>query len=292
MTTALRKLLERNEMLVLPGAYDALIAKIIEKVGFEAMCTTGFGIAGSMLGKPDVGLYTMTESLECHRAIANAVTIPVLADADNGHGNAINVMRMISEFEKAGIAGVYMEDQVSPKRCGRVIRKEQARTKEVVSMDEMIGKIKAAMEARDDPDFVIVARSDAELISRDEVIKRLTNYRKAGADLVMPICHTVEDYGFYPKYVDAPLLTHISTLEMELTANEIREMGYKVCMFPLSAIWVVTKAVLDLMQDLKAKGETKEYLKKIDAVSMKEFFDFIGLPAYKKLEDSFLPLNL
>ncbi|MDK2799279.1 MAG: 2,3-dimethylmalate lyase, partial [Clostridiales bacterium] len=155
MTTKLRKLLARDEILVAPGAHDVLTAKIIEKEGFEAVYMTGYGTSASLLGKPDVGLLTMTEMAQRAANIAEAVNIPVIADGDTGYGNAVNVMRTVREYEKAGVACIQLEDQLAPKKCGHMLGRE------IISKEEMVGKIKAACDARHDPDFMIMARTDA-----------------------------------------------------------------------------------------------------------------------------------
>ena len=158
MTTLLRQMLAGKNIVVAPGAHDALTAKIIEQVGFGAVYMTGYGQAASHLGKPDVGLLTMTEMLSRAANIVEAVNVPVIADADTGFGNAVNVMRTVREYEKAGVAAIQLEDQVAPKKCGHMTGRQ------VVSKEEMVGKIKAAVDVRKDRDFMIIARTDARTV--------------------------------------------------------------------------------------------------------------------------------
>ncbi|MFY9416847.1 MAG: isocitrate lyase/PEP mutase family protein, partial [bacterium] len=166
-TTMLRKLLASKEILVAPGAHDVMTAKIIEQAGFNAVYMTGYGASATILGRPDVGLLTLTEMATQARNIANAVNIPVIADADTGYGNVVNVMRTVREYEKAGVACIQLEDQVAPKRCGHMLGRD------VIPMEEMVAKIRAAVEARQDPDLMIMARTDARTnYGIEEAIRR------------------------------------------------------------------------------------------------------------------------
>lgn len=178
-TTRLRKLLEGPRILLAPGAYDALSAKLIQQAGFEAVYMTGAGVTISLLGESDVGLTTMTEMVDQARRIVAATDLPVIADADTGYGNALNVMRTVREFERAGLAAIHLEDQAAPKKCGHF------EGKRLVSAEEMAGKIAAAVEARRDTDFVLIGRVDARAIHGiEEAIRRGQIYRKAGADVI------------------------------------------------------------------------------------------------------------
>ncbi len=178
-TEQLRKLLEADDPLVMPGAFDALSGILIQRAGFKAIQATGFGIAASYLGKPDIGLLTFSEMLDQTRRIVQAVDIPVMADGDTGFGDVVNVIRTIREFETAGAAGINLEDQVFPKRCGHM------EGKRIVPLKEMVGKIRAAAETRKDPDFIINARTDAIAVAGiDEAIRRGNAYAEAGADII------------------------------------------------------------------------------------------------------------
>lgn len=281
MTTKLRELIESEEILVAPSAYDALSAKIIEKAGFKAIGTTGYGMSASLLGKPDVGLLTMTEVVDQCKRIANAVNIPVMADADTGYGNPINVIRSVKEFEKAGLAGIYIEDQLWPKKCGYM------KGKKVIDMEEAITKIKAALEARDDPDFLIVARTDADVISIDEVIKRGNAYAEVGADLVKPQPHSMEELVACAKHIQIPL--HIGTGRIGRFSPSVKELieigNIKVVTFPTTPLFAATKAMMDFLDVVKRTGTIDEFAERL--LKFDDFTDFIGLPEIYELEEKY-----
>jgi len=271
-------MLEEPEIIVAPGAYDGLTARIIQKVGFKVASLTGYGISASLLGKPDVGLTTLTELTMHAKNIASAVNVPILVDAEAGYGNAVNVVRTVKEFEKAGVAGMFIEDQPVPVKCGAM------GWKQVVPVEEMIGKIKAALEARDDPDLVICTRTDADVISKEEAIRRCNIYAKAGADLVMPMPSAREDFEFYAKHIKAPMWTVYPSRRTTwgLTVRHLEELGYKIVGFPLHALFAATKAIRDVLKEIKEK-ETAPILMTID-----EFWDFIGLQEIRKLEEEYI----
>lgn len=289
-TTMLRKLLERPEILVLHTAYDCITAKIIESLGFEAVDMVGWGY-----GIPDFGLVTMTEQVELARRIASSVKVPLTCDVDTGYGNAINVMRTVREFINAGAAGIRIEDQVFPKRCGAIAGKQ------VVPMEEMVRKIKAAdMVRREmDPDFVIIARTDAEIIGTEEVIKRGNAYAKAGADVIGPTAHvpSPDAMELYLKKIDASLMAvelSKTGLPQEqliplLPVEKLQEMGFKIAIFPLQIMQVAIKAVMDLMKKVKIKG-TQAYIDFEDRMlSFKELTTLLGFPEIIELEKKYLP---
>src|SRR6266851_8100264 len=180
VTTRLRELLAQPDLLVAPGAYDALSARLIAQAGFQAVYMTGFGTAASVLGQPDVGLLTMSEMVSRASALATVTgDLPLIADADTGYGNPINVRRTIHEYERAGVAGLHIEDQVWPKKCGHM------ESKQVIPMDEMAQKVRAAVDARQDHDFVIIARTDANAVhGLEDALRRGKAYHKAGADVI------------------------------------------------------------------------------------------------------------
>ena len=202
------------------GAYDALSAKMIEAAGFDALLTTGFGISASMLGQPDVELYTMTENLNVVRQVIAAVEIPVVADCDTGYGNAVNVMRTVREFERAGAAAVILEDQVVPKRCPAI-----ANVVEVLPLNEGVAKIRAAVEARTDPDLVIIARTDAP--TEAESIERIKAYVAAGADMVQPISKTFKDVTMLKRLklaAGVPVSLQVLGWLEDLTADQLSDL--------------------------------------------------------------------
>lgn len=281
MSSKLRELLKNEEVIVAPSAYDALSAKIIEKTGFKAIGTTGYGMSASLLGMPDVGLLTMSEVVTQCKNIVSAVNVPVMADADTGYGNSINVIRTVEEFEKAGVAGVYIEDQVWPKKCGYMAGKE------VIALEEGIAKIRAAVEARSDPDFLIIARTDAEIISPEEVIRRGNAYADVGADLIKPQPHSKKELKLYADKIRKPL--HIGTGDLasfNLSVKELEDLGnIKIVTFPLPALFAATKAIMDLMKVIKETGSTENFTEKL--VTFNEFVKFIGLSDVYSLEKKY-----
>lgn len=282
-TTLLRKMLSTDQILVAPGAHDVLTAKIIEKVGFNAVYMTGYGTSASLLGKPDVGLLTMTEMAQRASNMAEAVDIPVIADGDTGYGNAVNVMRAVREYEKAGVACIQLEDQVLPKKCGHMLGRE------IVTKEEMVGKIKAACDARRDPDFMIMARTDARTdYGIDEAIERGKAYEEAGADILfIESVESVEEMKRVTSSFNVPVLANMLEHGRTplLTVKELEEIGYDLVIFCVSSTYVTAKAVFDLMQNLKKEGTTKGYLDKM--IAFEDFNKLIGLPEIRKIEQKY-----
>lgn len=283
-TTRLRQLLDREGILVLPGAYDALSALVAERVGFEAVYITGAGVSSALAGLPDINLLTLTEMVEAARYVARAVSVPVICDADTGHGNAVNVMRTVAEFEHAGVAGIHIEDQVAPKRCGHLPGKE------VVPREEMVGKIRAAVEARRDPDFVIVARVDARAVTGlADAVDRGLAYREAGADAVFPeALESREEFAAYAREVGGPLLANMTEFGRSpyLTAADLESLGYRMVVFPVSAMRVALKAVWEFYEDLRGQGTQVGWLDRMKTRA--ELYDLIGYPAWQGHEDRFV----
>ncbi len=283
-TTILRNLLASKQIVVAPGAHDALTAKIIEKTGFPAVYMTGYGQAASHLGRPDVGLLTMSEMVSRAANMVEAVKIPVIADGDTGFGNAVNVMRTVREYEKAGVAAIQLEDQVAPKKCGHMIGRQ------VVSKDEMVGKIKAAVSVRQDPDLVIIARTDARTVHGiDEAISRMKAYEEAGADLLfVESPESVDEMKRITTSFKAPVLANMveGGRTPLLTAQELGEIGYGLVIFPTSSTYTVTLAVTRLMENLKQTGTTAGMLDEM--VDFTAFNELIGLPQIRSLEDIFV----
>ncbi len=282
--TRLRQLLQRPRILVVPGAYDALTARVVDRVGFEAVYMTGAGISNAMVGVPDINLVTMTEMVTVARYIAEAVSIPVVSDADTGYGNAVTVMRTVREFEGAGVAGIHIEDQVSPKRCGHVGGKQ------VITREEMRGKIQAAIEARRDPDFVLIARVDARAVTgfRDAVERGIA-YREAGADVIFPeALETREEFAEYAREVGGPLLANITEFGKSpyLSAAELESLGYRMVIFPASSMRVALKAVWDFYEELKATGTQMKWLDRMK--TRLELYDLVDYSRYQEYEDRFV----
>jgi len=280
----LKELLEKKEILVAPGAHDVLTAKVIEQVGFKAVYMTGYGQAASSLGKPDVGLLTMTEMLDRASKFVSAVDIPIIADADTGFGNALGVMRTVEMYEKAGVSAIQLEDQVAPKRCGHMTGRE------VVSMDEMIGKIEAAIEARQDKDFLIIARSDARTTHGfEESLKRVKAYEKAGADIIfLESLESKEEMEILNKEISSPTLANmVEGGRTPLCTNgELERIGYSIAIWPTASTYMTAYMMKELMKELKHKGTTKGKMNQM--ISFKDFNNLIGLNDYNKLGEKYI----
>ncbi len=270
----LRQRLAARQTVWAAGAYDALSAKLIEASGFEAVLTSGFGISASFLGKPDVELYTMTENLAVVRNVVSAVDIPVIADCDTGYGNAVNVMRTVREFETAGAAAVILEDQVVPKRCPAI-----ANRIEVIPVAEGVAKIRAAVEARRDPELVIIARTDAG--TEAEAIERAQAYVAAGADMVQPISKTMKDAAMLRRFksaAGAPLsLQVLGWLEKDLSPDDLRDIA-GIATFPLVALMTVASALQTNLKALMAAKSTRDLpLPCMDHKAFAELLDFSAI---------------
>ncbi len=280
----LRELLSGSETILAPGAYDALSARLIETAGFPAVYMTGFGVAASMLGRPDVGLATMSEMVDSARRMVQAVSVPIIADADTGYGNALNVVRTVREYEAAGVAGVQLEDQVAPKRCGHMTGRS------LVSPDEMAGKIRAAVAARRSSEFVIIARTDArEVEGVERAIERAKRYQDAGADvLFVEAPQTVEEVETVARALaDTPLLFNWAeggkTPPMPL--REIEALGFRMVIFPVGALLAATAAVQRVLEVIKADGTPQRGLE--TATRFREFLGIIGLPEIDEMGKRF-----
>ena len=281
-TTRLRQLIASAEILSAPGAYDAFSAKLVEQAGFQAVYMSGFAVAASAVGLPDIGLLTMTEMVSNARHMADAVSIPVIADADTGYGNHLNVMRTVEEYERAGIAAMQIEDQVSPKRCGHM---EGHR---LIPAEEMTAKIRAAVRARKDPEFVLIARTDAiSAEGFDEAIRRGNLYRQAGADLLFIEAPTaVEQLARIPKLIDGPTLVNLAPKTPYLHVKEYEKMGYSLVIYPPLSITCVYTALKQKLAELKAEGMNKDGGH--GGVPFDELVNFLGLAAYRKAEEEVL----
>lgn len=280
----LRLLLERPEPLLLPGCYDALGARLIEQADFDAVYMTGFGTAASLLGRPDVGLLSVSEMLDNARRVVAATDLPVVADADTGYGNAINVIRTVQDYERAGVAGIHIEDQVLPKKCGHM------EGKEVVSADEFAAKISAAVSARSNPDFVIIARTDARApLGFDEALERARRCRDAGADVLFVEALTGEDELeiVANELSDIPLVFNWAEggKTPPLTYERISELGFAMVIMPISTLLAATRAMQTALAKIREAGSPIPILDDIPAFD--EFTDLIGLPEINVLEQRF-----
>ncbi|MDO8957326.1 MAG: isocitrate lyase/phosphoenolpyruvate mutase family protein [Deltaproteobacteria bacterium] len=280
----LRDLLKSPEILIAPGAHNAFTARIIEQSGFKAVYMTGSGAAMDLLGLPDLGLLTMSEMVAHARNIVQATSLPVIADADTGYGNALNVMRTVREYEGAGVAGLHIEDQVAPKRCGHFSGKE------VISREEMIGKIKAALDSRRDQNLVVIARTDARaVLGLQEAIERGVAYAEAGADMIfVDAPESAEELSLIARSIPAPLMANLSEGGKTplLSAQELQDMGYKLVIYPRSAAGAAAKAIQELMAVLKRDGTTEKYLDRI--ISFEGRNQITGLAYYRELDKKYL----
>jgi methylisocitrate lyase len=282
-TERLRSSLEGHEILVVPGIYDCIGAKLVERAGFGVVFTSGYGISGSMLGRPDFGFLTATEMLHCVSHIAEAVDIPVVADIDTGYGNPLNVYRTVSEVVRIGVAGIILEDQEWPKRCGHF------EGKRIISMAEHVEKIHAAVEAGKESGLLIIGRTDARATDGlDEAIRRGRAYFEAGADVVfIEAPHSANELEtIAAAFPDVPLFANMieGGKTPMLSAAELERMGFKIVVFPLAGLFSATKAMIDVFEHLKNTGCTKGFAKTVD---FGDFEEIIGVPVYRKLEERF-----
>lgn len=276
----LRKLVEAEEILILPGAYDALSAKLVQAAGFQAVYLTGYGQSASKLGEPDVGLMCMSEMAERTRDIVMAVDIPVACDADTGFGGPVNVIRTVREYERAGGAAIQLEDQTMPKKCGHMLGRQ------VVPAEEMAEKIRAAAAARGDPDFLIIARTDARTEHGiDEAIRRGRLYEEAGADIIfIESLETVDEMKRVNREIRKPTIANMveGGRTPFLPARELQEIGYSAVIFPITTLYAAAKAVYDVLADLRENGTSAGSADRM--LCFREFNELIGLPAVRKIE--------
>ena len=291
MTTRLRQLLDARRTIVAPGCYNALTAKILDTVGFPALYMTGYGTSLSLLGMPDAGLCTMTEMHGNARYIANAVKVPVIADADNGYGNAINVIRTVREYVQTGVAAIHLEDQVIPKRCGHVAGRR------VVPVEEAVGKIRAAAEVRRevDPDFVLIARTDARGAhggSLDDAIRRANAYLAAGADVAFVEGPTSkEEVRRVCREVEGPILYNQTGVSPRFGVPELEDLGVAIVILPGVALRATIQAVYDLGAALRDSGPLAEetFAARFKDHPLSNVHAFAGFDQIQAWEREFLP---
>ena len=283
-TGRFRALMKKPGCIMAPGVADALAARLVALEGFEAVYMTGFGTSLTRLGAPDVGLITATEMVDNAARIAEASGLPLIADADTGYGNPINTRRTIRDYERAGVAGVHIEDQVWPKRCGHLAGKR------VIATNEMVAKIKAACDARIDPDFTIIARCDAIAVEGlDAALERGERYREGGADMLFieaPVGREeVERVARHFKSV--PLLYNMASSGKtpDLDVAELGRLGFKLAIYPNWLILAAIPTMQSVLRDLKAKGGIADIRKR--AATFKEFTEIAGLPEIQALEERY-----
>jgi methylisocitrate lyase len=253
----LRELIAQGAVMM-PGVPNAAVARQVERAGFDAVYISGAGMANATAGLPDIGLLTMTEVVTLAGYVGNAVTIPAIVDADTGFGGAENVARTIRELERTGLAGCHIEDQEFPKRCGHLAGKE------LVHLEEMVGKIKAAVAARCDPDFMIIARTDARAVEDfDRTLDRAQHYLEAGADAIFPeALQSAEEFRDFAAEIDLPLLANITEFGKSplLSFPDLAELGYRMVIFPMSTFRVAMKASERFLRALKKSGSQEEWI--------------------------------
>ncbi len=276
----LRELLAGEDPVVAPGAYDALSARLVEAAGFPAVYMTGFGVTASLIGRPDVGLLTMTEMVQAARRICSAVGVPVIADADTGYGNALNVIRTVKEYEAAGVAGIHLEDQVAPKRCGHMDGKQ------VIPADTMVDRVRAAVAARGDDDFVLIARTDARAVEGvDAAVERARRYRDAGADalFVEALQSDAEIEAVAGALAGVPLLFNWAEGGKTPPTGlaRLRELGFKLVICPISTVLAATRAIREVLARIAEDGTPISAVQ--DLPSFGQFVDLVGLPEVEDL---------
>ena len=279
----LKKMLKSNKPIVIPGVYDAIGAKIAEKVGFEAMFQTGYGTSATLFGMPDYGFIGATETVDNARRICRSVSVPVIVDSDTGYGNALSVWKLVQELEAAGASGIFLEDQRWPKRCGHM------QGKEVITQEEYTEKLGAAIDARQNKDFIIVARTDARATEGlDGAIERGLQNKKTGADAVfIEAPKSIDEMKQIGKSIKAPLVANM--IEGGATplssADALHKMGFNIILYPLSVLFANTFATMNILKELKKTGTTAKFKQKV--VNFDQFNDLVELPKFRKLEKKY-----
>ena len=279
----LKTLLTGETLAMAPGAADALTARLIESAGFPAVYMTGFGATASLTGCPDVGILTQTEMTTHARNMVRAVKVPVIADADTGYGGPANIERTVHEYLQAGVAAIHIEDQAAPKRCGHMAGIK------LVSVEEMTGRLKGAIEARGDTDLLIIGRTDAlAAVGRDEAIRRASRYHEAGVDLVfVDAMKTIADAEAVAREVPGPLM--ISIVEghetTRLLPQDLKSLGYSLALYPLSLLFAATRAVSEVLRSLRRDGSTLAEAGRMATYA--EFSEWVRLDHFRSLDERF-----
>jgi methylisocitrate lyase len=283
-TTRFRRLIDSPEIAVMPGVHDVLCARIAEQAGFQVITCGGYSATATLLGQPDTSQLSMTEMADHYARLCDAVSIPVFGDGDTGFGNVTNTSRTVRTYERAGLAGMFIEDQVFPKRCGHMAGKA------VVPPADMVAKLKSALDSRQDEDFVIMARTDALAVNGiDDAIERMALYREVGADLLfVEAPQTVDQMRRICVELDGPCLANnIEAGESPvLSAAELQDIGYALMTHPVAATYTVAKAVRELMNALKRDGTTEAVRDRM--VDFAEFNEMVGLSDLRQREEQYL----
>lgn len=279
----IRQALAQNGQLIMPGVYDALSAKIAARAGFEVIFITGYSLSATLLGEPDFGLLTQTEVVSAAQRICSVVDTPVIVDADTGYGNAINVMRTVQDLIRAGAGGMFLEDQVWPKRCGHM------KGKQVIPLDEHMKKLKAAVEAKGGNDFFIVARTDSrQALGLNEAIKRGVAFKQAGADAIfIEAPESKEEMKEIFRQVPGPLVANM--LERGVTPlmgpKELKELGFDLVVWPLAPLYSIAKSLTDIYTTLRRDGSTLAILDKL--MPFDDFNGIVGLNEKYALDEKY-----
>lgn len=274
---------DKSKPLVFPGVYDAITARIAQKAGFEAMFQTGYGTSAALLGMPDYGFIGSTETIENARRICRSVSVPVIVDADTGYGNPLSVWKLVNELEAVGAAGIFLEDQRWPKRCGHMSGKE------VISKEEYSEKLRSAVDARKNNDFIVVARTDARAIEGlDAAIERGLLYKDIGADAIfIEAPRSVDEMRKIGKSIKAPLVANMieGGVTPLLSSSEIHKMGFNLILYPLSVLYANTFATMQILKELKKSGTTAKLKNKL--VGFDQFNEIVELSKFKKMENKY-----
>ena len=281
---SIRKLVyDKSKPLVFPGVYDAITAKIAQKVGFEAMFQTGYGTSASLLGMPDYGFIGSTETIENARRICKAVSVPVIVDVDTGYGNPLSVWKIVNELETIGAAGIFLEDQKWPKRCGHMAGKE------VIPKEEYAEKLRAAIDARKSKEFIIVARTDARATEGfDAAIERGLLYKEIGADAIfVEAPKSVDEMKKIGNSIKAPLVANMieGGATPLLPSDQLHKMGFNLILYPLSVLYANTFATTEILKELKESGTTSKLRKRL--VNFDQFNNIVELLKFRKMENKY-----
>ena len=278
-----KKIKDKDEFLVLPGVFDALSARVVEMVGFDAMFQTGYGSAATLLGMPDFGFLNAGETIDNARRIIRSVSLPVIVDVDTGYGNPLTVWRIVNDLLACGASGIFLEDQLWPKRCGHM------KGKDVIRTEEFLPKLKAALDARNGNEFIIVARTDARgPLGLDQAIERGKLYYEEGADVIfVEAPQSIEELKEIARKIPAPLVANMieNGVTPTLSALELKQIGYRIAVFPLSGLYAATYGMKRIFTDLKKKGTTQDCRNIM--LDFTEFNQLVDLQKYMNMDQKY-----